>query len=620
MEAGSGSMSGSGEDIFNFQIEEEELEEMAVSVDSGNEGIDDRWCLVGRFLSNRIVDFEKMQNILASLWQPGIGMFVKQVDNNRFLFQFYHEVDIKRVIDGSPWTYDRMQLIIERLPVGGDPKTLTLNTLDIWIQMHDVQPGCMTEATIKGLGNAIGKFLESDPKNFIGVWREYLRMRITIDITKPLRRRLKLTKDDGTWFWVNFKYERAPTFCFICGIIGHTERFCSKLFHQSVDTVVKPYGEFMRAQPQRNHKNIGARWLRTRGWTPPVAAGGSSGSMAGQRNPNMEGSGGVGSASNQEGSDLLNGATVSGVIRANQGAGKYGNNAMGNQGENQGMNRGKDIMSDQEDILVIYDSKKRKVGEDANVGHVGGDGLKFEGSFTVEAQGHSGGVALIWKNNEEVVIDSFSKNHIDCLVTFEGHQPFRFTGIYSEPNRSLRQQTWTLIRTLHARSMAPWCIMGDFNNVLHQSEKLGGNPYPTWLIDGFQEVVQRCGLCDLDMLGHPFTWEKSRDTPNWIEAKLDRAMCSQSWLNVFSTARLFNLEVSPSDHCPLLLDVQHCEPRDQPRPFKFENCWCSHQDCETIIRDSWGTNGGTRLDQKIQQCGQALQAWGKGVTGIFLPR
>uniref|UniRef100_A0A803PKE1 RNase H type-1 domain-containing protein n=1 Tax=Cannabis sativa TaxID=3483 RepID=A0A803PKE1_CANSA len=90
-----------------------------------------------------------MQNILASLWQPGMGMFVKQLDNNQFLFQFFHEIDIQRVINGIPWTYDRMQLIIERLKVGGDPKLLALNTLDIGVQLHDVEPGFMAESTIR---------------------------------------------------------------------------------------------------------------------------------------------------------------------------------------------------------------------------------------------------------------------------------------------------------------------------------------------------------------------------------------------------------------------------------------------------------------------------------------
>ncbi|KAM6543154.1 hypothetical protein CsatB_007601 [Cannabis sativa] len=270
MASSSGVTSGVNEDVYSFQLEEDDLEAVPVGNEGEEEGIDDRWCLVGRFLSNRMIDFDKMQNILASLWQPGMGMFVKKLDDNRFLFQFYHEVDILRVINGSPWTFDRMQLIIQRLPVGGDSNLIQLNHLEMWIQIHDVKSGCMTEGTVRGVANTLGKFIESDPKNFIGVWRDYLRVRVTLDIRKALRRRIKLTRDDGSWFWVHFKYERVPTFCFICGLIGHSDRFCSRLFQQPIDQIVKPYGDFMKALPQKTHKNIGARRLRNNGWKSEV--------------------------------------------------------------------------------------------------------------------------------------------------------------------------------------------------------------------------------------------------------------------------------------------------------------------------------------------------------------
>lgn len=71
--------------------------------------------------------------------------------------------------------------------------------------------------------------------------------------------KIKMTGND--WFWVNFQYENVPNFCFICGVMGHTERFCSQLFEKPEQDIVKPYGAWLRAPFRRHVKPIGSKWL-----------------------------------------------------------------------------------------------------------------------------------------------------------------------------------------------------------------------------------------------------------------------------------------------------------------------------------------------------------------------
>lgn len=58
--------------------------------------IDIRSCLVGHFLP---IDFQVMQHKMASSWKLGRGMYVKKIENNLYLFQFYHDIDIVRVLE-----------------------------------------------------------------------------------------------------------------------------------------------------------------------------------------------------------------------------------------------------------------------------------------------------------------------------------------------------------------------------------------------------------------------------------------------------------------------------------------------------------------------------------------
>ncbi|KAF4375471.1 hypothetical protein F8388_024130 [Cannabis sativa] len=113
---------------WNYCIHYNDEEEHVVSLADDCEEVedlnfDDKWCLIGRLLFGKVSDFQIFQNIMADLWKPGKGIFIKRLEQNRFLFQFYHEIDIQRVLDGSPWTYDRKQLLIERLKPGKEGAT-----------------------------------------------------------------------------------------------------------------------------------------------------------------------------------------------------------------------------------------------------------------------------------------------------------------------------------------------------------------------------------------------------------------------------------------------------------------------------------------------------------------
>ncbi|XP_062104125.1 uncharacterized protein LOC133815285 [Humulus lupulus] len=248
---------------MNISLENEEEEDLIY--DQGVEDlseVDARWCLVGRFLTDRCFDFQAMQHKMASLWRPGRGVYVKELEQNRYLFQFYHEVDISRVMEGSPWTFDRVPLVFERLKVGENPRAMVLNRLHFWVQLHGMTPGFMSERMVRDIGNRIGDFVESDLNNFNGVWRDYMRIRVLLNVDLPVKRKMNIKNQNGQICCVQFKYEDLTTFCFICGILGHSERFCEKIFDTPQHLLVKLYGLGIKAAPRRRNHTIGSQWLR----------------------------------------------------------------------------------------------------------------------------------------------------------------------------------------------------------------------------------------------------------------------------------------------------------------------------------------------------------------------
>ncbi|XP_058760344.1 uncharacterized protein LOC131633667 [Vicia villosa] len=135
-------------------------------------------------------------------------------------------------------------------------------------------------------------------------------------------------------------------------------------------------------------------------------------------------------------------------------------------------------------------------------------------------------------------------------------------------------------------SNLPWCIIGDFNDLLSQADKRGLHPHPNWLCSGFQDVVAECNLTDIPLEGHPFTWIKSRGAEHMIEERLDMSLADPNWLHIFSVAKLTNLVATHSDHSPILLCCDPVDNRQTRRSFRFENWWLQEEEVVDVVENS----------------------------------
>ncbi|XP_019165703.1 PREDICTED: uncharacterized protein LOC109161666 [Ipomoea nil] len=220
------------------------------------------WSVVGRFLTDRILKTEVMKRVMASAWKPLMGIEITDVQPNLFLFTFFDEPDMRRVMEEGPWAFENATLLCQVLNDGDDPLQVSLNSVDLWVQVSDIPQGYRTVKVLERIGDYVGVFLRYDERNFERQWTSFYRVRITHDVSKPLKRRMKMILRDGSSTWINFKYERLHMFCFFCGRMGHTDKFCLQARRSLLKPEQYPFGVSMRAGGSSPVKELGEKWFR----------------------------------------------------------------------------------------------------------------------------------------------------------------------------------------------------------------------------------------------------------------------------------------------------------------------------------------------------------------------
>lgn len=81
-------------------------------------------CLVGRFLTDKGIRVSLMKDKMADIWRPCRGVQINEVEPGLFLFQFYHHLDIQKVLKQGPWSFDKHLPILGVVSVGGVPREI----------------------------------------------------------------------------------------------------------------------------------------------------------------------------------------------------------------------------------------------------------------------------------------------------------------------------------------------------------------------------------------------------------------------------------------------------------------------------------------------------------------
>ena len=237
--------------------------------------------------------------------------------------------------------------------------------------------------------------------------------------------------------------------------------------------------------------------------------------------------------------------------------------------------------------------------------------LGYDHVFTVEPEGLSGGLALLWKDNFQVSVLSSDKRIIDLKVTV-GSTSCYISCVYGDPVMARRQIVWDRLVNLGLRRDAAWLLVGDFNELISNDEKSGGairNESTFW---NFRNMVQNCKLKDLRYSGNCLSWAGKREQ-GWVQCRLDRSFGNGDWFSLFPRSNVEYLDLWASDHRP----IRVCFALERDNPVKgrffFDKRMLSREGFEDLVRLSWNGGSGNQscTMERIQRCRQNIMTWRK---------
>lgn len=175
------------------------------------------WTAIAKVNTSKTYSQTWFYRNMRSAWNTAQVVKFKALEDNLYTCKFSCLGDWERVMQDGPWNFRGDAVIIASYDGISKPLTVKLETIDIWIQIHDVPD--LYSHLVTPLAAKVGEVLFAEPPShdFVG---NFHRVWVRINVLKPLRNAVSMIKEGKRQIY-RVKYEKLPDWCAVCGMLGH---------------------------------------------------------------------------------------------------------------------------------------------------------------------------------------------------------------------------------------------------------------------------------------------------------------------------------------------------------------------------------------------------------------
>ncbi|XP_013613525.1 PREDICTED: uncharacterized protein LOC106319692 [Brassica oleracea var. oleracea] len=242
--------------------------------------------------------------------------------------------------------------------------------------------------------------------------------------------------------------------------------------------------------------------------------------------------------------------------------------------------------------------------------------LGYDRIIAVNPIGYSRGLALMWKNSVNIGFKFVDKNLVDFSVKFV-KDSFFVSCVYGEPIQGNRTKVWERLSRIGAHRKEPWCMLGDFNEIRNNGEKIGGPRRGEASFQDFNDMLDIGEMVELQSSGDNLTWG-GKLGDSWIRSRLDRCFGNKQWMKLFPASNQAFLDKRGSDDRPVLVRLASSSEPFRGS-FRFDRRFLNNSGVKDEIKKAWLTNHPffeAKVSDKLKRCRKALSKWKKGKSKL----